>query len=223
MCVVCALCVGLLVHSRTSAHLHLAGIALPTPMRCLTRFHRPTAPCVLRCTIRAFCVVPHCSVLCTTLHCVCPASLLLWAEGSRHCNALPRRLGAVGSGNPAAHLLQYIASLPGGSGQCNSFNALSQCLGAVGSGPPAIHYLTVWGQWQVDLHQYTAPLLGGSGQWTSCNTLPYCLGAAGSATPGVVWCGAGGGQEKNHPGRRNFNPLGGGGGMLRLKKKETQG
>ena len=62
-------------------------------------------------------------------------------------------------------LLQYTASLLGGSGQCNSCNTLPHCLGAVGSATPAIHCLTA---------------LGGSGQWNSCNTLPHCLGAVGS-------------------------------------------
>ena len=103
MCVVCALCVRVLLHSRTSALSHLADTALPTPVRSLTGFHWSTAPCVPRCTISAFCVVPHCLVLCTTLHCVCPAALLLWAESSGQCKALLRRLGAVGSGIPALH------------------------------------------------------------------------------------------------------------------------
>ena len=76
-------------------------------------------------------------------------------------------LGAVGSATPATHcltalgqwaaeLLQCTASLPGGSGQCNSCNALPHCLGAVGSGPPAMHCPTAWGQWAVDLLQSTA-------------------------------------------------------------------
>ena len=105
-------------------------------------------------------------------------------------------LGAVGSGNPAMHchtawgqwavdLLQSTASLPGGSGQCNSCNTLPHCLGAAGSGPPAIHRLTAWGQWAVDLLQYTASLPGGSWQRNSCNALPHCLGAVGNATPAM--------------------------------------
>ena len=65
--------------------------------------HLPSAPCVPRSTTSAFCVVPHCLVLCTTLHSVCPAALLLWAEGSGQCNALAGSLGAVGSGNRASH------------------------------------------------------------------------------------------------------------------------
>ena len=44
-------------------------------------------------------------------------------------------------------LLQYTASLAGGSGQCGSYNALPHGLGAVGSGTPAIHYFTSSGQW----------------------------------------------------------------------------
>ena len=82
-------------------------------------------------------------------------------------------------------LLQCTASLPGGSGQCNSRSTLPHCLGAVGSGTPAIHCRTAWGQWAVELPQYTASLPGGSGQWTFCNALPHCLGAVGSATPAM--------------------------------------
>ena len=82
-------------------------------------------------------------------------------------------------------LLQYTASLPGGTGQWNSCNTLPHCLGAVGRGPPAIHCPTAWGQWVVDLLQYTAPMPGGSGQWNSCNTLPHCLGAVGSGPPAI--------------------------------------
>ena len=71
--------------------------------------HHRSVPC---CTICAFCVVLHCLVLCSALHCVCLAALLLWAEGSGQCNALPRRLGAVGS-----VLLLCTAALPEGSGE----------------------------------------------------------------------------------------------------------
>ena len=70
MCVVCEMYVGVLLHSRTSAYSHLAGIAPPTPVRCHIGSHRPTAPRVPRCTISAFRVVPHYLVLCTALHCV---------------------------------------------------------------------------------------------------------------------------------------------------------
>ena len=122
----------------------------------------------------------HCLVLCTILHCVRPAVLLFWAEGSGHCNALPRRLRAVGIGNLASHcfiawgqwavvLLPYTASLPG----------------AVGSGPPATHCPTAWGPWAAQLLIYTAPVPGGRGRWISCNALPDCLGAAGSGPPAI--------------------------------------
>ena len=67
-------------------------------------------------------------------------------------------------GQWAVDLLQYTASLPGGSGQWTSCNTLPHCLGAVGSGPPVIHCVTARGQWAVQLLQYTAPLLGGSGE-----------------------------------------------------------
>ena len=79
-------------------------------------------------------------------------------------------------GQWAVDLVQYTASLPGGSGQWTSCNTLPHCLGALGSGTPAMHYLTAWGQKVVQLLQGTASLPGGSGQWTSCNALPHCLG-----------------------------------------------
>ena len=87
-------------------------------------------------------------------------------------------------GQWAMQLLQWIASLPWGSGRCNSCNALSHCLGAVGSATPAMHCLTAWGQWAVGLLQCTAPLPGGSAvlllQYTA--SLP---GAVGSGTPAM--------------------------------------
>ena len=79
------------------------------------------------------------------------------------CNALPHCLGAVGSATPAMHcltalgavgsgppamhcptawgqwavdLLQSTASLPGGSGQCNSRNGWSEC----SAGPVGMYY-----------------------------------------------------------------------------------
>ena len=42
-------------------------------------------------------------------------------------------------------LVQCTASLPGGSGQCNSCNTLPHCLGAVGSATAAMHCLTALG------------------------------------------------------------------------------
>ena len=45
----------------------------------------------------------------------------------------------------AVELVSRTASLPGGSGQCNSCNTLPYCLGAVGSATPAMHCLTAWG------------------------------------------------------------------------------
>ena len=96
------------------------------------------------------------------------------------CNALPHCPGTVGSATPAMHgltalgaagsatpathcltawgqwavqLLQCTASLPGGSGQCNSCNALPRCLGAVGSATSAMHCLTALGQLAVELLQ----------------------------------------------------------------------
>ena len=80
--------------------------------------------------------------------------------------------------------LSFTASLPGGSGQCNSCDALHRCLGAVGSAAPAMHCLTAWGQWAVELLQCTATLSGGSGQCNSCNALHHCL-TVGSAAPAM--------------------------------------
>ena len=89
-------------------------------------------------------------------------------------------------------VLQSSASLPGGSGWCNSCictarplsgggqwnssNALPHCLWAVGSGALASHRHTVRGQWAVELLQHTASLPRGSGQWKLYNALPHCLG-----------------------------------------------
>ena len=111
-------------------------------------------------------------------------------------------------GQWAVELLQCTASLPGGSGQCNSCNALPHCLGAVGSGTPAPHCHTSLEQWAVELMSCTATLLVGSGQCNSYNALPHRLGPVGSGAPamrgltswgavvwcdvvwcGVVWCG----------------------------------
>ena len=130
----CAMCASVLLHSRTSAQLHLAGTPPPTPVPSQTGSTRPTTSCVPRCTIIALCVVPRCLLLCTAQHSMCPATLHLWAEGSgqwNSCNAMPHCLGAVRSGILAVHrltaleqwavqVLQYSASPPGGSGQWNS-------------------------------------------------------------------------------------------------------
>ena len=143
----------------------------------------------------------------------CTASL---HGGSGQCNshsALPHCRGLVGSGTPAmcgpiswgtrspakeavaaygAELLQGNASLPGGSGQCNSCNALPHCLGAVGSGTRAMDHHTAWRKWAVELVQCTPSLPGGSGQCNPCNALPYRLGAVGTGTPAMRSPPAGG-------------------------------
>ena len=79
-------------------------------------------------------------------------------------------------------LLQYTASLPEGSGQCNSFKTLPHCLRAVGSETAVIHCFTAWA-WAVQLLPCTALLLGGSARCNSCNKLPHRLGALGIGTP----------------------------------------
>ena len=88
-------------------------------------------------------------------------------------------------GQWALQLLQCTASLPGGSGQCNSCNAPPHCPGAVGSETSAMHCRTAWGQWAVQLLQCTAALPGGSGQCNSCKALPHCPRAVGSGTPAM--------------------------------------
>ena len=107
-------------------------------------------------------------------------------------------------------LLQYTASMPKGSGQCNSRNALPHCLGAVGDGTPAMHGptarepessgtlelygLTTWGQWALEHLQHTASLPGGSGR----------VEGGGGAPAGVPWTmGFGvvpGGSRADQPG-----------------------
>ena len=114
-------------------------------------------------------------------------------------------------GQCAVELVQYTASLPGGSGEWHSCHALPDRLADVDSGTPVMHCLAAWGQWAVQLLQCTATPLGGGGQWNSCNAhahqlggrgilarrqslpkerkscnaLPHCLGAVGSANATV--------------------------------------
>ena len=118
------------------------------------------------------------------------------------CNALPHRLRAVdsatratlcltvGSGNHGAqrltvwgqwavNLLQYTASLLGGTGQWNSRNTPPHCLEAVATETPATHRLTARGQWAMELLQCTAALPRGSREWNSFDTLPHCRGGSG--------------------------------------------
>ena len=108
-------------------------------------------------------------------------------------------LGAVGSLTPAMHcltalgqwavqLLQCTASLPRGSGQCNSCTTLPHCPGAVGSATPAMHCLAAWGQWAVELLQCTASLPGGSGQRSVVGV--SCRGC-GDEEPGTPASGMG--------------------------------
>ena len=131
----------------TSAQLHLAGAALPTPVHCHTGSIGPTAPYALRCTISTLCAVLHCLVLCTALHCVCRAALRLWAVGSgsvaMYC------LSACGQG--AVEVVQLSAALPVGSRQWKSCNAPTHSLGIVDSGTAAMHCHTAWGKWGVEL------------------------------------------------------------------------
>ena len=187
MCVVCALCVSVLLHSRTSALLHLPDTALPTPVRSHTGSHWSTAPCVPRCAAlyragpsvlsvwcrTAWCCALHCTV-CALLHCCCGQR----AVGSvTHCLAA-RRLWAV-------ELPLCSAALPGGSGQWNSCHTLPLCLGAVGRASPALLCLSAWRQWV--LHTSATHCLAAPGQWAvELPLLVLCTaalpGAVGSAT-----------------------------------------
>ena len=105
-------------------------------------------------------------------------------------------------GQWAVELLQYTATLPGGSGQCsscnaltaslprgsgqrNSCNALRHCLGAVDTVTPAVHRLTAREQGAVQLLRRIASRPGGSGQCNSCNALPHCRRAVSSASPAM--------------------------------------
>ena len=209
MCVVCALCVSVLWHSRTSALSHLAGTALPTPVRSHTGSHWSTAACVhlLLCTAS----LPGGSGQwnsCNALP-LCPGGSGQWNS----CYTLPHCLGAVGSGTPATYcltalgqwavellpytaalswgqwaveLLQCTASLPGGSGQWNSCNALPHCLGAVGSATPAIQCRTAWGQWVVEPLQCTALLPRGQWAVDLLQCYAHQHGGTGSPAQGVV-------------------------------------
>ena len=58
-------------------------------------------------------------------------------------------------------LRRCTASLPGGSGQCNSCYAQPHCFSAAGSGTPAMYCRTAWAQLAMELLQYTATLPGG--------------------------------------------------------------
>ena len=70
-------------------------------------------------------------------------------------------------GQWAADVLQYTASLPGGSGQWTSCNALPHCLGEVGSGPSAMVWCgVVW-----------------------CGVVWCGVVWCGVVWCGVVWCG----------------------------------
>ena len=88
----------------------------------------------------------------------CPSAWEQWAaDPLQYTASLPGGSGRCNSCNA------MTASLPGGSGQCNFCNALPHYPGAAGSAPPAMHCLTARGQWAVQLLQCTASLPWG--QW----------------------------------------------------------
>ena len=175
MCVVCALCVSVLLHSRTSALAHLVD----TPcrrLRAVTKgFMGPphpvyrAAPSVLSvwcCT--AWCYALHRTV-CALPYCCCEQRAVGIVT---HCHAT--------WGPWAVEIPLRTASLPEGSWEWYFCRTLPP-----GSGPPATHCPRAWGQWAAQPLQYTAPVPGGRGQWISCNALPNCQGAVGSGPPAI--------------------------------------
>ena len=96
--------------------------------------------------------------------------------GNGRCNsydALPHRLGMVGSGNPA---MRGATSYESG----DTCPRRGHCLT---SGTRAMHYHTACGLRVVLLVQSTATRPRGNGQCIPCNIVPHCLGAVGSGTP----------------------------------------
>ena len=111
--------------------------------------------------------------LCVSVLLHCLTALGQWTVLLLQCTAsLPGGSGQCNSCNALPHC-------PRGSGQCNSCNVLPHCLGAVNSATPAMHCLTAWGQRAVQLLQCTASLPRGSGQCNSCNALPHCPRGSG--------------------------------------------
>ena len=99
----------------------------------------------------------------------------------------------VDNGTPTVHwhttleqcvveLLQYAATLPGGSGPWNCYGTLPHWLGAVGNGTSSVDYRTAWGQGAVELLRHIAALRGCCGQWKSCSH-----SAVDNGTPTVHW------------------------------------
>ena len=105
-CVLMCCCTG-----GTSAQLHWASAALPTPVHGHTGSIGLTALCVLYWTISILCAVLHClgAVHCTALHCTVCAVL--------HCTVCAIKANQ-----------QHTASAPRGSGQWNFRNAPPHCL-----------------------------------------------------------------------------------------------
>ena len=104
-----------------------------------------------------------------------------------HCNTASRQW--------AVELMSCAASLPGGSGQCNSCNALPHCLGAVGSESPAMHCLTDWGQWAVELFQRIACCLGTVGSGIPAM---HCLTTLGLSAVELLQCTASPPRGRGH-------------------------
>ena len=126
------------------------------------------------------------------------------------CNTLPHCLGAVGSATPAMHcltalgqwsaktpathcltaweqwavqLLQCTASLPGGSGQCNSCNGWSEC----SAGPVGMYY---WAHRPGGIGSPTQGVIGASfrayGGPSSSENQVHRLVGDGESRPGGV-------------------------------------
>ena len=61
-------------------------------------------------------------------------------------------------------MLQYTATVLGGSGQWVSFSTQPPCWGAVGSGSPSAYYYTNGEQWAVHRLQHGAIIVGSNWQ-----------------------------------------------------------
>ena len=77
-------------------------------------------------------------------------------------------------------LLQYTASLHGGSGQVNFRYTTPHCLWAMGTATPAMQRFFVWGQWAVPAREHQR---GGTGSPAQAVVGVSRGGLRGTATP----------------------------------------
>ena len=126
----------------------------------------------------SFCTPPHCLgvVGSGTPSVRCLTALVWWT--AELLPSLPHCLGAVGIGAPSNYyfsalgqweveVLLYTASVPLGSGQCNSFCTMSHCHGVVCSGTASVQCLTTLVRWTAERLPFTASLSWGPKHWNS--------------------------------------------------------